>query len=265
MRRFKRILLWGVGLFSILLFMISVLQEKLIFLPTKLDPKFEFQFQSPFEEVNITASDGAQLNALHFKHPNSDKLILYFHGNAGDLSRWGLIAEELLPYGYNVLIMDYRTYGKSTGVLSEKALQKDAQLFYDWVRNFYESENIVVYGRSLGGNLATYVASQNQVQQLVLETPFFNLLDVAKSRFPFLPVKSLLRYKMRSDEFIQKVDVPITIFHGTSDGIVAYDSGRKLFDIIPHDNKTFYTITDGGHNNLGDFPSYWNGLQSTLR
>ena len=265
MRRFKRILLWGVGLFSILLFMISVLQEKLIFLPTKLDPKFEFQFQSPFEEVNITTSDGAQLNALHFKHPNSDKLILYFHGNAGDLSCWGLIAEELMPDGYSVLSRDIRAYGKGTGALSEMALRGAARLFYNWARNFYKSEDIVVYGRSLGGNLATYVASQNQVQQLVLETPFFNLLDVAKTRFPFLPVKSLLRYKMRSDEFIQKVDAPITIFHGTADGIVAYDSGRKLFDIIPHDNKTFYTITDGGHNNLSDFSSYWNGLQSTLR
>ncbi|MEO1486997.1 MAG: alpha/beta fold hydrolase [Bacteroidota bacterium] len=244
--------------------MISALQEKLIFLPTKLDPDFQFQFQSAFEEINLMAKDGANLNALHFTQANSNKLILYFHGNAGDLSRWGLVAEELLPLGYNVLIMDYRSYGKSTGSLSEKALQQDAQLFYDWAINHYTPEEIVVYGRSLGGNIATYVASQNPVNQLILETPFFNLADVAQARFPFLPLKSLLRYKMRSDEFIQKVDVPITIFHGTADRVVAYESGKKLFDSIPHEKKTFYTIPDGGHNNLSAFPLYWKQLQKTL-
>ncbi|NNE03974.1 MAG: alpha/beta hydrolase, partial [Eudoraea sp.] len=103
--------------------MLYFIQEKLIFLPTKLPVDFEYSFQYPFEEVFLTAEDGAVLNALHFKNKDPKGVILYFHGNAGDLSRWGQIATYFVKKNYDVVIMDYRTYGKSTGVLSEEALK----------------------------------------------------------------------------------------------------------------------------------------------
>ncbi|MEO9818150.1 MAG: alpha/beta fold hydrolase [Flavobacteriaceae bacterium] len=245
--------------------MLYTLQEKLIFLPTKLPLDYEYTFAMAFEEVFLDTADGARLNGLYFKTEEPKGLILYFHGNAGDLSRWGNIASSLLDLNYDVLVMDYRTYGKSTGNLSEEALYSDAQLFYDHALNRYMESDIVIYGRSLGTSVATHLASRNAPKKLILETPFYSLLDVARERFPFLPVERMLQYKMTSFKYIQKIQVPISIFHGTKDNVVPYESGKKLFESIPNPNKKMYTISGGEHNNLNEFDGYWNGIKTELQ
>jgi len=244
--------------------MLNFFQEKLIFLPSVLDSEYAYQFSSPFEEFTISASDGAALNALHFKHDNPKGVILYFHGNAGDLSRWGNMAIPLVNRGYAVIIMDYRTYGKSTGKLSEQALHDDAELFYAYAEEYYGILPILLYGRSLGTGIATQLAAKKAPEQLILETPYYSLVDVAKDRFPFLPVQWLLKYKMESFRYISKVRCPITIFHGTSDGVVPYESGEKLYEEIAGADKQFFTIKEGEHNNLAQFDTYQNGLSQVL-
>ncbi|WP_231562647.1 alpha/beta hydrolase [Muricauda sp. MAR_2010_75] len=234
-------------------------------MPTKLPEDHVYTFNAEFEELFLSAPDGARLNALKFYAENPKGLILYFHGNAGDLSRWGRIVVPFTDLGYDVLIMDYRTYGKSTGKLSEKALYADAQLFYDRALEKYAAQDIIIYGRSLGASIATHLASNNNPKKLILETPFYSLQETAQERFPFLPTKQLLKYKMPSFKFIQKVSRPIRIFHGTKDNVVSYESGKKLFESILHDHKKMYTIEDGGHNNLSDFETYWEGIRKELR
>lgn len=245
--------------------MLYFLQEKLIFLPTKLDHDHEYVFDQPFTEFFLESKDGARLNALHFKNENPKGVILYFHGNAGDLSRWGNITSFFVDKNYDVIVMDYRTYGKSTGKLSEEALYADAQLFYDYTRQYYKEDVIVVYGRSLGTGIATCVASNNKPMKLVLETPYYSLTDVAKSRFPFLPIETLMKYKIPSNEFIQKVVCPIIIFHGTEDDVVDYGSGKRLFGCIEHSRKQFITIDGGGHNNLIEFDTYQTGIETIFK
>lgn len=256
MRRFKRV----VGFLIIIYVMIStslyLLQEKLIFLPTPLAQEFVFGFEHNFEEVFLTAKDSAVINALHFKVERPKGVVLYFHGNAGNLSRWGEITGVFVEHDYDVFVMDYRTYGKSAGDLSEEALYSDAQLCFDYVRQFYEPSDISIYGRSLGTGMATHLASQNNAKQLILETPFYSLPDVAKHRFPVFPVKKLMNYQFPSHEYIKRVDYPITIFHGTGDKVIPYVSGERLFESISHNKKTFVTVKNGGHNNLIDFASY---------
>ncbi len=265
MRKLKKIGKGVLILLAVLVLMLYFFQEKLIFLPSKLPQDYTYDFPQNFEEIFISHSDGAKLNALHFRQDNPKGVILYFHGNAGDLSRWGQMALPFVSLGYDVVMMDYRTYGKSTGKLSEAALQSDAQLFYDYTKKEYNNLPIVLFGRSLGTGIATHLASKNEAKQLILETPFYSLVDVAKERFPFLPVKMLLKYKFNSNLYISKIKYPVTIFHGTDDSVVPYDSGLKLFQSMDNSAKEMITIPDGEHNNLIEFEAYRKGVERLLR
>jgi fermentation-respiration switch protein FrsA (DUF1100 family) len=231
-------------------------QEKFIFLPDKLPQDYVYEFDQDFEELFLETSDGARLNALHFKRENPRGIVLYFHGNAGDLSRWGAITSVFLEHNYEVLVMDYRTYGKSTGKLSEAALYADAQLFYDKARAYFPEKQIVVYGRSLGTSLATFIASKNNPKKLILETPFFNLKKLVAQKTPYLPVEQLLKYEFPTANFVNDVKCSVTIIHGTDDGVVPIEWAWKLFSVIPEEQRFFVEVKGGKHNDLIRFPAY---------
>lgn len=239
-------------------------QEKILFRPIELAQDYEFVFSHDFEELTIKTEDEASLNAIHFKVENPKGVILYFHGNKGNIQRWGTYAEFFVEKNYDVLVMDYRTYGKSKGKLSESALYDDAQLFYDNLKKQYDESEITVYGRSLGTGIATWVASKNTPKQLLLETPYYSIADVAKYRFPIFPIESLLNYKLPNHQFIKDVKCPISIFHGTKDKVVPYKSGRKLFDETPKGLIAFTTIEGGSHNDLIMFEDYLERIDSVL-
>lgn len=240
------------------------LQEKILFLPTELPQDYSYSFEYPFEELFLSPENGVSINALHFKAESPKGVILYFHGNAGDLSRWGTIAQHFVYLGYDVFIMDYRTYGKSTGPLNEQSFYDDAHYCYKFLLEQYPEEQIVVYGRSLGTGMATYLASKHQPKQLILETPYHSILDVAQHRFPLLPVSLLLKYKFPSYDYISDVDCPITIFHGTDDSVVPYSSAQKLKSLAPSGTE-FVTIDGGGHNNLIEFQTYKDKVKAILQ
>lgn len=263
-RRIKQVAILLVGTYIMIGTAIYYFQEKLLFFPTPLPQEFTYQFNYPFEELFFKPEKNVSINALHFKVDHPKGVIYYFHGNAGNLSRWGTIVEYLVAQQYDVLVMDYRGYGKSTGPLNEAAFYTDAQYGYNYLLNHYDTATITLYGRSLGTGIATYLASKNQAKQLILETPYYNIADVAKKRFPILPVNSLLKYKFPSNEYIAAVTCPITIFHGTEDKIVPYVSGKKLSTITPK-NTTLITIKDGRHNNLVEFETYQNMILALLK
>lgn len=263
-KRLKTLIYVILGLYLMIGFSLYFFQERLLFHPTKLEQNYEFQFGHPHDELFIDTKDGAKLNAIHFKVKNPKGIILYFHGNAGDLKRWGTIAEYFTKYNYDVLVMDYRTYGKSTGRLSETALYEDAQLFYDYALNLYPENKIVIYGRSLGTGIATKIASENKAQQLILETPYYSITDVAKHRFPVFPVKLLLKYQIPTFKFIQKVDYSITIIHGTADKVVPFRSGKKL-DNLNLPNLNFITVENGTHNDLVNYDIYHDTVSRLLQ
>ena len=239
-------------------------QEKLLFLPTTLSQDFQYEFNQPFEELFLNTEKDATINALHFKAENPKGAILYFHGNAGDLSRWGTIAEGFVELNYDVLVMDYRTYGKSTGKLSETGLYRDAQYCYEFLLKQYAEEEIILYGRSLGTGIASYLASKNSPKQLVLETPYYSILDVAEHRFPIFPLKKLLKYRFPNYKYITEVECEITIIHGTEDGVVPYSSAKKLSE-LNIDNLNFVTVKGGGHNNLSEFDTYKTTIDAILK
>ena len=160
--------------------------------------------------------------------------------------------------------MDYRGYGKSRGKKSMEKLYADSELWYAYMKEHYSEKDITLYGRSLGTTFATYVASRNQPKNLILESPFYNIAEVGKSRFPFLPVRSLLHYTFPTNEYITKVSAPISIFHGTNDKVIDFNMGAQLFDTIQIKNKSFIKIPGGGHNDLIGFDEYLDTIDSAL-
>lgn len=238
-------------------------QEWFLFLPDKLPQDFEFSYPNA-SEVFLPIENGQHIHGLYFSEMEKAKgVVLYFHGNAGALDKWGVVADNFLLLGYDVLIMDYRTYGKSQGKLSEQSLFKDAQLAYDHLRKNFAARDIVIYGRSIGTGVATQLASNNLCKTLLLETPYFNLYDIVKNHFKFIPKKNLLRYNFRNDQYIKKVDSPIYIFHGTADRVVPFESGIKLEPFILEDH--FIIIQNANHHNIGEYPIYHQKLKSILQ
>nr|WP_321235978.1 alpha/beta fold hydrolase [uncultured Psychroserpens sp.] len=263
-KRLKKVLKVLLILYVMISASLYFLQEKLLFLPTVLEQDYQYEFAYPFEEAFLRPAEDVLINAIHFKVENPKGVILYFHGNAGDLSRWGTIGEFFVAKDYDVFIIDYRTYGKSKGKLSEQAFYDDAQYCYDYLLKHYSESEITVYGRSLGTGVSTFLASKNKPKQLILETPYYSILDVAKHRFPIFPVTALLKYKFPSHEFIVDVNCPITMFHGTDDSVVPYTSAEKLKEVAPSDKTRFVTIEGGGHNNLVEFETYRSVIDAIL-
>ncbi len=240
-------------------------QTKYIFFPEKLDSNYTFENQDNItEEVFIKTTDNETINGLFFK-ANSEKVILYFHGNAGSLKSWQYIYTELKPLGYNILIIDYRGYGKSTGKISEKGLYTDAQSAYNYLINKgFKESNIVIFGRSIGTGVAVDLAKNNPtIHSLILETPYLSLKSLANEYVSFLLPSLWLNYKFDNKMKINDIKAPILILHGTADEVIPYNQGKSLFD-ERKSNKQMMTFPDGKHNNLSTFPNYISSLKEFL-
>ncbi len=240
-----------------------LLQEKLIFHPIKLPESYQFPFKTAFSEHNLIAPDNAKINMVWFKSVAPKGVILYCHGNADNIERWGKITERLVPLGYDVMIHDYRGFGKSTGNRSEETLFSDAQMVYDFAKTQYSENQIITYGRSLGTGIATYLAANNEPKTLILETPYFSMLDMSQRYSSLLPTEVLLRYQLRTDLNIVKVKCPITIFHGTKDEVVPYESGLKLKALLKNGDE-FVTILNGMHGDLEFTTEYQTSIAKLL-
>jgi hypothetical protein len=205
-------------------------QDNIIFNPDKLPEDYAFRAG---EEVELEIDKGIFLNCLLMKEPQSKGVILYLHGNKGTIRRCIRQAENMAGNGYDIFIPDYRGFGKSDGEIeSEAQLQADAQKVYDYLKQFYSEDKIVLVGYSLGSGLASYLAANNQPQQLVMVAPYLSLVDIKDRMAPFLP-DFLLKYPMKSEEYLRHVNVPVTLFHGDRDEIIPFDSSEKLRAINP--------------------------------
>lgn len=241
------------------------IQERFIFVRFRTKRTFVYTFSQRFTEVFLSPENGVELHALHFTTGNALGTVLYFHGNTGSLRRWGTQASTFTRLGYDVLMPDYRGYGKSRGPLSEAALHQDAQTWYAWLRARAPEERIVVYGRSLGTGMACPVAAENRPRALILESPFANLHDVARHQFYLLPYRWLLRYRFRNDKAIRRVHCPVYIFHGKRDPVVPFRSALQLYARIPSEvTRELIAFERGYHSDLARFPRFQRRLKAIL-
>lgn len=247
----------------VLLILLYMFQEKIIFPTEKLNKDFVFSFHQEFDEINLETEDGETINALHFKVKKPKGVILFFHGNKGNLSRWGNLVSYLEAYDYDVFVMDYRNYGKSTGSYDEKKMYQDGLLAYNYVKQLFPENQIVVYGRSLGCTFATRVATQNNPKHLVLEAPFYNMKKGVRF-FSKLAPTFIVKYKFRTDLDIPSVKSPITFFHGDVDKTTSFEESKELFELVMSKQKEFVPISKGTHHNLKDFDIYKTKLKEIL-
>jgi pimeloyl-ACP methyl ester carboxylesterase len=239
------------------------IQEKFIFVPTLPGEPFESKLAVECEEFSLTTPHNGSIHALLLKVDKPKGVVIYLHGNTGSLKRWQFMAEEISGYELDVFVPDYRGYGKSKGRRSEAFMHRDMEYCFDLIRERYSNQNIIIYGRSLGCAFACRLASRREAHMLILETPFYNMIETGKYYLPFLPVKYLLRYKFRSDIYLQHIDCPIHILHGTRDIIVPHDQALKLYRLGELHNReiTMTTIVGGKHGNLNGFPLFREKLE----
>ena len=238
-------------------------QERLIFKPEKLPQDFVYKYDIPFRELNFEVEQSVTINGLHFFHTNPKGLILYFHGNTRSIKGWAKYARDFYRYDYDVVLVDYRGFGKSTGKRGEKEMLDDMQYVYDTLAAQYPEHHILVYGRSMGSGFATKVAADNKPRYLILDSPYFSFKKVAERYAPFLPHRYMLRYHLRTDKWIKRVNCHTYIIHGTKDWLIPLTQSENLQKINP--NKiTLIEIPGGGHNNLPSFDEYHNFIRDIL-
>lgn len=252
-------------LYAVALAALFFFQESMLFHPGLLEPNYKFQLSLPFEEQRFTAG-GVELHSVlvRAKKQPARGLLLFFHGNAGDLGDWSLVGEGLAERtGYDAWVLDYPGFGKSGGkIRSEEQLHEIAKAFYLLGVQETRGSPLVVYGRSLGSAFAVRLAAENKVSGLVLESPFFSMASVAAVHVPWIPVSWLIQYPLRSDEWMPRVTAPVLVLHGARDIIVPVSSGKALAELAKQ--AKFVEVETAGHNDLDDHDEYWAALSVFL-
>ncbi|MFD0861969.1 alpha/beta hydrolase [Sungkyunkwania multivorans] len=260
--------------FSIIVIILSVyvllnvvfyfLQERLIFKAEKLPKDFEFKYKDQiYDEYNVEIDDGVNINGVHFKVRRPKGIVVYLKGNSRSLKGWGKFAIDFTRLGFDVLMVDYRGYGKSTGRRTVEGIKKDLQYMYDELKKQVDERHIILYGRSLGSGFATKLASTNNPRMLILDAPYYSMKSIAKRYLPFMPMSLVLRYPIPTYKWIRYVACPIKIIHGTSDGLIPFKKSVKLSKINAKWTR-LYPVIDGRHNNLHTFPQYHRFLEEIL-
>lgn len=186
------------------------LQDYMLFKPEKLPEDFQFDYDNQqIKEYNLETRDGAIINGLRFFPKGESKgVVLYLKGNSKSIKGWGKFAVDFTRHGYNVLMVDYRGFGKSTGKRSQKAIKRDLQEVYNKVKEKTTENRIVLYGRSLGSAFAAKLASMNKPRLLILDAPYYSLTKVTSRYMPFMPLSILLKYPLPTYKWLKYVAMP---------------------------------------------------------
>lgn len=256
-------------LFSIVLIICSgllvlyIFQEKILFLPYQLPSTYQFSFPGNYEELNFETKDKVSINGLLFKADTSKGIIYYLHGNGGSLSGWGEFAETYTNLGYDVLMIDYRGYGKSTGKIKNlQQLFEDNQFIYNILKEKYGEDKIILLGYSLGTGLASKLASENQAKLLILQAPYYSIQFVMNERLPLIP-SFILKYNINTSEYLKKAKMPVVIFHGLEDETIPFANALKLQSEFK-ETDTFIRIENLGHVGMTENIIYQENLKKVL-
>lgn len=242
--------------------LINLMITSLIFFPEKNFYDRPENYGLIFEDVQFTAADGTRLHGWFLKAPENRGTVLYFHGNAGNISGRLQKAQGWIQRGYAVFLVDYRGYGKSDGAIRDQEdVISDAQGALSWLMAEKESDpgKIIFYGESLGSYPAVRMACEHNAKALILEAPFTSFTDLGKIHYPLAPSFLIRDFAFANIDYIEKIKTPVFILHGTADEIVPYAMGRKLFEKA-RTRKDMLTLEGAAHNNLPQRAGadYWN-------
>ncbi|MDZ7774071.1 MAG: alpha/beta hydrolase [Balneolaceae bacterium] len=254
-------LLWGIAVISALYLGLALLvwafQERLVYFPQRTLVATPADFGMPYRDVRFDAEDGISLHGWLVEgvdgppsadRPGAGRTLLFFHGNAGNISGRLETARLFRNLGLDVLMVDYRGYGQSGGRPTEEGTYRDAQAAWDWLtgEEGVPADSVVVMGRSLGGAVAAWLASRVRPRALILESTFTSGVDLARHAYPVFPVNWMLRHRYPTAEHLRGLDIPKLFAHSREDRTVPWQLGRRLYEGAPQP-KTFLEM-EGGHN-----------------
>ena len=245
-----------IALILVLGIFIYFFQHRFFFQPEKLPPDFKFAYDNlKAEEKTVEPERGAQINYLHFQVDEPKGVVIYLKGNTKSIKGWGKFAIDFTRLNYEVIMMDYRGFGKSTGKRTVEAMKRDTQYIYDLVKEKYTEDKITVYGRSLGSGFAARLAAKNNPRLLILTSPLYSLLRTIHRYLPFMPAKPFLRYNIPTFHYLKNVRCPIKIIHGSDDRLVPLNTAVDLSEINPKLTR-LYVILRAGHIDIHQFEEY---------
>lgn len=243
---FKSAAITLVALYFCALAALYFLQDGLVF-PAPDDPSIKLNGEAQYSEM--TTSDGVTLRHVRFKADEGAPKLMFFHGN-GSLAPYEINrGRKLFENGFDVLLVEYRGYGGSSGEPSADALLRDALETYDWYKGD-SNEWVFAYAHSLGTGVASYLASQREIQSLVLEAPYASLSEIAADRYPMFPVKLLFKHEIDSVAHLSKSSVPTLVVHGEADRVIPSRYGLKLYESLDRGIADWKPLPGVGHNDL---------------
>ena len=235
-------------------------QDSLIFFPQPQGEARRAQIasQRAVESLFIDAADGTRLHAWHVK---GEPLVMYFGGNAEEVS-WMLDDAARRAPGTGWLLVDYRGYGSSGGSPSENALVADALRWYDHISP--EHRKIYLFGRSLGSGVAVQLAAHRPVAGVILVAPFDSLVAVGKRHYPFLPVDWMLKHRFDSIALAPQLKAPLLCIVATADEIIPAEHSKRLYDAWGGE-KRWVALEGAGHNSTDNAANYWTSIAAFLK
>lgn len=264
-KRWFRWLQWIVLVYTVIGAALYFLQDRILFHPVTLKRDHQFDFQQPHRDISVPVNQEDTINVVDFSAAGNQRrgIVLYFHGNKKNISWYARYMPYFTRQGYEVLMIDYPGYGKSTGKLTEKKLYAWAREVYRMAMTKFPADSIIIYGKSMGTGIAAQLAAGHDCKRLILETPYYDFPSVVSHYFFMYPVKWMLHYQLPTYQYIQTVRAPISIFHGTDDWIVSYRNTKRLQPFLKPGDEVI-TIEGGSHNDLYDYPLTVKKLDSLL-
>lgn len=242
------LILSAIGCYVFVLFYFSISQSRFIYFPEKLMIATPAEVGLQYEAVSFKTTDGVKLSGWFIPSEKRRGVLLFCHGNAGNISHRMESIQTFYRLGLSTLIFDYRGYGQSEGKPTEQGTYLDAKAAWHYLiqeKKVAPSE-IIVFGRSIGGSVASWLAHYHTPRALIIESVFTSIGGIASELYPFLPVKLLSRFDYNTIDYINKVNCPVLIIHSRDDEIIPYNHGRQLFETA-NEPKEFLEIT-GSHN-----------------
>ena len=240
-----KILLIVLITYLLVLVILYFFQRNLLYHPSE-NNYFGDKLTVSIDKIKIKSKDNIELMGwYHKKDSKNYKTILFLHGNAGSLENRIHKINHFQNMKINFLIIAWRGFSGNKGNPTEKGLYEDAESAINWLKNKgIRTKDIIIYGESLGTGIATEIAQNNTFAGVILESPFTSMIDAAKNKYPFFPIRFLLKDKYESDKKIKNIKSPLLIMHGESDKIVPFWMGKKMYDIANEPKYFYFTKYD---------------------